>query len=156
PKEIRAPIVIHDLTVDGKTRTLALIGGTAATVARAVDPSSEFEADDNSFVERIRFSVTIRSDKTIKYIRFILHFFTRNRGLRTGDFDAALWLDYGHYPMPKDSPSEKPLRPGRTATMATDSVPEYSLTTLREDLAKLNAEIVRVGVVINTVTFEDG
>jgi hypothetical protein len=58
--------------------------------------------------------------------------------------------------MPKDSPSETPLRPGQTATIATESAPEPLLAILREGIAKLNADIVRVGIVINTVTFEDG
>lgn len=156
PKGVKTPVVIQDLTVDGKEQGLDEIGGTKEEVARPVDPTAEFEADDNSFVQRIRFKVTNQSDKTIKYIRFIVHFFTKDRGLRTGDFDAAIWVDYGRYPMPKDSPSEKPLRPGRTAIIAVESVPEVLLTRLREDLGRLNADIVRVGIVVNTVTFEDG
>lgn len=150
----KAPVVIQDLTVDGKEQGLDEIGATKEGVAKLVDPTAEFEADDNSFVERIRFKVTNQSDKTIKYIRFMIHLYTQE-GVRSGNFDLALVLDYGHTPMPKDSPSETPLRPGQTATMATDSVPEVLLTILREGIAKLNAEIVRVGIVINTVTFED-
>jgi hypothetical protein len=157
PKGVKAPVVIHDLTVDGKEEGLDEIGATKEAVARKVDPTAEFEADDNSFVERIRFKVTNQSDRTIKYIRFMLHFYTqeRIRSGNTGNFDLGLVVDYGHTPMPKDSPSETPLGPGRTATIATDSVPDPLLKVLREDMAKLNAEIVRVGIVINTVTFED-
>jgi hypothetical protein len=157
PKGVKAPVVIHDLTVDGKEQGLDEIGATKEGAGRPVDPTAEFEADDNSFVERIRFKVTNQSDRTIKYIRFMLHLYTqeRVRSGNTGNFDLGLVIDYGHTPMPKDSPSETPLRPGRTATIAVDSVPEPLLRILREDMAKLNAEIVRVGIVINTVTFED-
>jgi hypothetical protein len=58
--------------------------------------------------------------------------------------------------MPKDSPSETPLRPGHTATMAIDSVPDVILKILREAIANMNGEIVRVGILVNTVTYEDG
>jgi hypothetical protein len=153
-KGVKAPVVIHDLTVDGKEQGLDEIGATKEEIARAVDPTAEFEANDNSFVERIRFKATNQSDRTIKFIRFMLHIYTQE-GLRTGDFDLGLVLDYGRIPMPKDSPSETPLRPGRTATIAADSVPEPLLRILRGGIAKLNAEIVRVGIVINTVIFED-
>jgi len=158
PEGVKAPVVIHDLTVDGKERGLDEIGATKEAVARNADPAAEFEADDNSFIERIRFKVSNQSDKTIKYIRFMLHLYTqeRIRSGNTGNFDLGLVVDYGHTPMPKDSPSETPLRPGQTATIATDSVPEPLLAILREGMAKLNADIVRVGIVINTVTFEDG
>ena len=154
----KAPIVIHDLTVDGKEQALGEIGATKEGVARKVDPAAEFEAEDNSYVERIRFKLTNQSDRTIKYIRFMLHLYTqeRIRSGNTGNFDLGLVVDYGHTPMPIDSPSETPLRPGQTATIATDSVPEPLLAILREGIAKLNADIVRVGIVINTVTFEDG
>jgi hypothetical protein len=154
PKGVTAPVVIHDITVDGKELRLSEIGATKEGVARPVDPASEFEADDNSFVEHIRFKVTNQSDKTIKYIRFMIHLYTQE-GVRAGSFDLAQALDYGRAPMPKDSPSETPLRPGRTATIAIDSLREGSLTILREAMAKLNADIVRVGIVINIVTYED-
>src|SRR5262249_46362014 len=68
----------------------------------------------------------------------------------------VMLLDYGHYPMPKDSPSEVPLRPGHNATMAIDSMSPRSLATLREAIADMNGEIIRVGILVNTVTFEDG
>ena len=77
PKGVKAPVVIHDLTVDGKEQGLDEIGATKEAVARKVDPAAEFEADDNSFIERIRFKVTNQSDKTIKYIRFMIHCFTQ-------------------------------------------------------------------------------
>jgi hypothetical protein len=154
PKRVKVPVVIQDLTVNGKEQGLDEIGATKEGVARQVDPTAEFEADDNSFVEHIRFKVTNQSDKTIKYIRFMIHLYTQE-GVRAGSFDLAQALDYGRYPMPKESPSETPLRPGQTATMAIDSLPEALSTILREAIAKLNAEIVRVGIVINTVTFED-
>jgi len=154
PKGVKAPVVIHDLTIDGKDQGFVEIGATAKEVARPVAPAAEFEAGDNSFVERIRFKVTNQSDKTIKYIRFTLELYTQE-GIRKGGWDLAQYLDYGHTPMPKDSPSETPLRPGQTATIATDSVPDPLLTILREGIAKLNADIIRVGIVINTVTFED-
>lgn len=156
PSDTRAPVVLHDLTVGGQPRKFALIGGTAETVSKAVEPDAEFYADDNSFIEKIRFKVTNRSDKTVRFIRFIAHFFTQDGGFRTGNFDAALWIDYGHTPMPKEKPSEIPLPPHHTATIALDSVLDVSLRRLREDLTKLNADVVRVGIVINTVTFEDG
>jgi hypothetical protein len=155
PKGVKAPVVIHDITVDGKELGLSEIGATKEGVARPVDPASEFETDDNSFVEGIRFKVTNQSDKTIKFIRFMIHLYTQE-GVRAGSFDLAQALDYGLTRMPKDSPSETPLRPGRTATMAMDSLREGSLAILREAIAKLNADIVRVGIVINTVTFEYG
>jgi hypothetical protein len=155
PKGVKAPVVIHDITVGGKELGLSEIGATKEGVARPVAPASEFEADDNSFVEGIRFKVTNQSDKTIKFIRFMIHLYTQE-GVRAGSFDLAQALDYGRTPMPKDSPSETPLRPGRTATMAMDSLREGSLAILREAIAKLNADIVRVGIVINTVAFEDG
>ncbi|MGH9753243.1 MAG: hypothetical protein ACREA2_10710 [Blastocatellia bacterium] len=154
PKKVKAPVVIQDLTVDGKEQGLDEIGATREEAGRPVDPTAEFDADDNSFVERIRFKVTNQSDKTIKFIRFMIHLYTQE-GVRTGGWDLAHALDYGRYPMPKDSPSETPLRPGQTATMAMDSSPEALLTILREAMARLNAEIVRVGITINSVTFED-
>jgi hypothetical protein len=154
PKKIKAPVVIHDLTVDGKEQGLDEIGATKEEVGKPVDSTAEFEADANSFVERIRFKVTNQSDKTIKYIRFMIHLYTKE-GVRAGIFDLAQALDYGYEPMPKDSPSETPLRPGQTATMAIDSLPEVLLTILREAIAQLNADIVRVGITINNVTFED-
>jgi len=155
PKGVKAPVIIHDLTVNGKEQGFDEIGATKEEVARPVDPATEFEADDNSFVEGIRFKVTNQSGRTIKYVRFMLHIYTQE-GLRTGDIDLVLALDYGHTPMRKYSPSETPLRPGQTVTMEIDSVPEPLLKIFREGMAKLNAEIVRVGIVINTVTFEDG
>ncbi|MGE0130298.1 MAG: hypothetical protein AB7U82_19630 [Blastocatellales bacterium] len=148
------PIKIYDLTVDGQRRQLGKLGATAKDVAGPVAPGTEFEAVDNSFIERIRFKVTNRSDKTIKFIRFGIYFYTQDV-LDTDKNSIVMFLDYGHYPMPKDSPSEMPLRPGSTATMAIDSVLDDLLTYLREAIAKQNAEIVRVGIVINTVRFED-
>src|SRR5262249_53082997 len=38
---------------------------------------------------------------------------------------------------------------------AIDSVSDHLLTILRESIANMSAEIVRVGILINTVTFED-
>jgi len=154
PKGVTAPVVIHDITVDGKELGLSEIGATKEGVARPVDPASEFEADDNSFVEGIRFKVTNQSDKTIKYIRFMIHIYTQE-GVREGSFDLAQALEYGRTPMPKDFPSETPLRPGRTATIAVDSSPEPLMKIFRDAMAKLNADIVRVGIVINMVAFED-
>lgn len=154
PKGFKAPVVIHDPTVDGKEQWLNEIGATKEEAGRPVHPTTEFETDDNSFVESIRFKVTNQSDKTIKFIRFMIHLYTEE-GVRAGSWDLAQALEYGRYPMPKDSPSETPLRPGQMATMAIDSLPEASLTILRAAIARLNAEIVRVGITINTVTFED-
>src|SRR5215813_10552816 len=53
PKGVKAPVVIHDLTVNGKEQGFDEIGATKEEVARPVDPATEFEADDNSFVESI-------------------------------------------------------------------------------------------------------
>lgn len=155
PSGVQSPIFIHDLEVKGQKRKLPVIGGTKESASRKVEADEEFDEDDNTFVEHIRFKVTNRSGKAIKFIRFIIHFYT-SEGLIRGGFDAALWVEYGYTPMPKGSPSETPLMPGKTATISTDSVPESALVRLREDLVKLNADIVRAGIVINTVTFEDG
>src|SRR5262245_39174145 len=161
PKTVLAPVRIHDLMVGKQARALGKSGATVKGLAKKFDPSVEFEADSNSFVESIRFDVSNRSNKTIKFIRFNIYFFTQ-LALDTGEDPtggkaiAIMFFDYGHFPMPKDSPSEVPLRPGRTATMAIDSVSPQSLANLHEGIAKMNGEIVRVGILVNTVTFEDG
>src|SRR5215813_15242961 len=161
PKDVLAPVRIHGLMVGKEARTLGKSGTGVRELDKSFDQSAEFEADNNSFVESIRFEVTNRSDKTIKFIRFNIYFFTQH-ALDTGEDPTGgkdiviMYLDYGHSPMPKDSPSEVPLRPGHTATMAIDSVSPQLMTFLREAIANMNGEIVRVGILINTVTFEDG
>src|SRR5215813_5171530 len=161
PENVLAPVRIHGLMVGKEARTLGRSGGTVQGLAMSFGQSAEFEADNNSFVESIRFDASNRSDKTIKFIRFAIYFFTQ-KALDTGKDPTGgkdiviMYLDYGHFPMPKDSPSEIPLSPGHTATMAIDSVPDDLLTILRNATANMNGEIVRVGILINTVTFEDG
>src|SRR4030095_4368195 len=158
------PIRIHDLTIDGQQRALGpAIGPTGDGIEKMpVEPDAIFDAEDNSFIERIRFRVTNQSKKNIKYIRFNIHFFTLDRRLSTDNTvviagpDLVATLYFGRYPMPKESSDKAPLEPGQTVTMAIDSMPEDRLKAMRFDISQLKKEILRVAIHTDRVTFEDG
>src|SRR5215468_1362730 len=76
PENVPAPVRIHSLMVGKQARTLGKGGTGVRELAKSFGQSAEFEADSNSFVESIRFDASNRSDKTIKFIRFAIYFFT--------------------------------------------------------------------------------
>lgn len=152
PNTVIPPVRLHGLNVNGKTvKFSSMFEDGNKRLEKPVKPDEEFEEDDN-FIEKTTFEVTNVSNKTIIWVRFMVHYYTRS-GVSKRSLDAAFGVDYGRPVFVNKSINTWTLAPGQTATI---SIPQEILSDLRKFVNGLKEPIVRVGIYPAAIIFDDG
>jgi len=149
PSSVIPPVIIHTMRVRGKQVEMSTMFEEGnRRLEKTIKPEEEFEEQDD-FCEHIKFDAANRSEKKITYVRFRMYFYTQE-GLARRTLDTAIEIDYGPA---KYGETPNRINPGERATI---SIPEEMLPELRMEILRVGGQIVRVGVYVDVIHFEDG
>lgn len=152
PNTVIPPVRLHGLNVNGKeVKFSSMFENGNKRLEKPVKQDEEFEEDDN-FIEKTTFEITNVSNKTIIWIRFMVHYYTRS-GVDKRSANAAFGVDYGRPVFVNKSINTWTLAPGQTATI---SIQQEIHPDLRKFVNGLKSPIVRVGIYPAAIHFDDG
>ncbi len=157
-EEIAHPVEYSNLRIRGKeAKFSSMFEKGNEKLQKHLRPETEFEEDDD-FWERLSFTVTNVSDKTIVYLRTNIYLYTKEalEGFSTdkdtgGRGEASMAIEFGAPSQPP--PFATSLQPGESTKLI---VPEFQLEHARQRVQQFSTPIVRVGIFAMAIYFADG